>query len=124
MFLLIKNYILNCFLYFFRYQKYLYDYECDHENLSCLSDLTAAIEGNRREGRRTNTCELSGSASISSNGPPNLIINNSNNNNSSLENISNDTMAAAAAAMFPYQLMGPMGAIFGKHINFNLKGLN
>ncbi|KAI1712805.1 ARID/BRIGHT DNA binding domain-containing protein [Ditylenchus destructor] len=38
-----------------QYQKYLYDYECHHENLSCLSDLQAAIEGNRREGRSLST---------------------------------------------------------------------
>ena len=36
-----------------RYQKYLYDYECEREGLSKPEDLQAAIEGNRREGRRT-----------------------------------------------------------------------
>lgn len=32
--------------------KYLYDYECDKKNLSTRSELDAAIEGNKREGRR------------------------------------------------------------------------
>ncbi|CAJ0593392.1 unnamed protein product [Cylicocyclus nassatus] len=35
-----------------QYQKYLYDYECEKEALSNPSDLQAAIDGNRREGRR------------------------------------------------------------------------
>lgn len=39
---------------FSRYQKYLYDYECEKEGLSKPEDLQAAIEGNRREGRRSN----------------------------------------------------------------------
>lgn len=103
----------------------MYDYECDHENLSCLSDLTAAIEGNRREGRRTNTGELSGPTTASSTGPCNLNGGNNNHHgsiNSSGDNISNESMVAAAAAIFPYQLMGPIGAIFGKQMNLNLKG--
>lgn len=37
---------------YFRYQKYLYDYECEKEGLSTASDLQQAIDGNRREGRR------------------------------------------------------------------------
>jgi len=32
--------------------KYLYQYECEKEHLSHPSDLQAAIDGNRREGRR------------------------------------------------------------------------
>lgn len=39
---------------YFRYQKYLYDYECEREHLSTQADLQAAIEGNKREGRRSN----------------------------------------------------------------------
>ncbi|CAJ0568275.1 unnamed protein product, partial [Mesorhabditis spiculigera] len=35
-----------------QYQKYLYDYECEKEGLSNPADLQAAIDGNRREGRR------------------------------------------------------------------------
>lgn len=35
-----------------QYMKYLYDYECDKKNLSTRSELDAAIEGNKREGRR------------------------------------------------------------------------
>lgn len=33
--------------------KYLYPYECDKKNLSSPSELQAAIDGNRREGRRS-----------------------------------------------------------------------
>ncbi|KAM3957179.1 uncharacterized protein ACR2FA_008817 [Aphomia sociella] len=35
-----------------QYMKYLYDYECEKNNLSTRSELDAAIEGNKREGRR------------------------------------------------------------------------
>jgi hypothetical protein len=33
--------------------KYLYPYECDRKSLSTPAELQAAIDGNRREGRRT-----------------------------------------------------------------------
>lgn len=33
--------------------KYLYPYECEKRNLSHPSELQTAIEGNRREGRRS-----------------------------------------------------------------------
>lgn len=36
-----------------RYMKYLYPYECEKKNLSSPAELQAAIDGNRREGRRT-----------------------------------------------------------------------
>ena len=32
--------------------KYLYPYECEKEKLSSPAELQAAIDGNRREGRR------------------------------------------------------------------------
>ena len=35
-----------------RYMKYLYPHECQREGLSTPADLQAAIDGNRREGRR------------------------------------------------------------------------
>nr|XP_042895566.1 protein dead ringer homolog [Parasteatoda tepidariorum] len=35
-----------------QYMKYLYAYECDKEKLSTQDELQAAIDGNRREGRR------------------------------------------------------------------------
>lgn len=38
---------------FFRYMRYLYAYECDREKLSTAEELQAAIDGNRREGRRS-----------------------------------------------------------------------
>ena len=39
--------------YSFRYTKYIYPYECHMKNLSSPSELQAAIDGNRREGRRS-----------------------------------------------------------------------
>ena len=33
--------------------KYLYPYECEKEKFSSPSELQAAIDGNRREGRRS-----------------------------------------------------------------------
>ncbi|XP_055697282.1 protein dead ringer isoform X2 [Phlebotomus papatasi] len=36
-----------------QYMKYLYPYECDKKNLSTPAELQAAIDGNRREGRRS-----------------------------------------------------------------------
>ncbi|KAL7293672.1 hypothetical protein TKK_0012751 [Trichogramma kaykai] len=36
-----------------QYMKYLYAYECDKLNLSTPDQLTVAIDGNKREGRRT-----------------------------------------------------------------------
>lgn len=38
---------------FSRYMKYLYPYECEKKHLSTPAELQAAIDGNRREGRRT-----------------------------------------------------------------------
>lgn len=35
-----------------RYMKYLYPYECEKKRLSSPGELQAAIDGNRREGRR------------------------------------------------------------------------
>ncbi|KFD70884.1 hypothetical protein M514_01168 [Trichuris suis] len=37
-----------------QYMKYLYAYECDREKLSSPPELKAAIDGNKREGRRSN----------------------------------------------------------------------
>lgn len=36
-----------------QYMKYLYPYECEKEKLSSPAELQSAIDGNRREGRRT-----------------------------------------------------------------------
>ena len=43
---------LKSFL-FLRYMKYLYPYECSKRKLSTPAELQAAIDGNRRDGRRT-----------------------------------------------------------------------
>lgn len=50
--------ITNFFPFFFthftnRYMKYLYPYECDRNQLSTPNQLQVAIDGNRREGRRS-----------------------------------------------------------------------
>ncbi|KAJ8963116.1 hypothetical protein NQ318_018581 [Aromia moschata] len=37
----------------YRYMKYLYPYECEKRRLSTPAELQAAIDGNRREGRRS-----------------------------------------------------------------------
>ncbi|KAE9550792.1 hypothetical protein FO519_005995 [Halicephalobus sp. NKZ332] len=57
-----------------QYQKYLYDYECDRMNLSTPSDLTAAIEANKREGRR-NPGPMMGGNSLSGSLGTNLMMN-------------------------------------------------
>lgn len=43
----------NYFRFLYRYMKYLYPYECEKKNLSTPAELQAAIDGNRREGRRS-----------------------------------------------------------------------
>lgn len=51
-------FFLTIFVFFLfsthtRYMKYLYPYECEKKNLSTPAELQAAIDGNRREGRRS-----------------------------------------------------------------------
>ncbi|CAD5207088.1 unnamed protein product [Bursaphelenchus okinawaensis] len=55
-----------------QYQKYLYDFECEQEHLSSPADLHAAIEGNKREGRRNNAGSSNGNGGgfRGSGGPP------------------------------------------------------
>ncbi|KAI1722501.1 ARID/BRIGHT DNA binding domain-containing protein [Ditylenchus destructor] len=108
-----------------QYQKYLYDYECHHENLSCLSDLQAAIEGNRREGRSRHHQ----SHSHHTTSTPSSNVHNSMNGSITANNIHtsvNDVNASLAgtavstAAGFSYPLMAPhsvAAALFGKHFN-------
>lgn len=40
------------FPFFLRYMKYLYPYECERKGFSSPGELQAAIDSNRREGRR------------------------------------------------------------------------
>lgn len=47
------NIIHPLLIHNYRYMKYLYPYECDRKSLSTPAELQAAIDGNRREGRRT-----------------------------------------------------------------------
>ncbi len=44
--------MVTCKHFVYRYTKYLYPYECLKKNLSNPNELQAAIEGNKREGRR------------------------------------------------------------------------
>ena len=44
---------MTSYLFYFRYTKYLYPYECEMKRLSTPNELQAAIDGNKREGRRT-----------------------------------------------------------------------
>ncbi len=46
------NHFFNDFHIFCRYTKYLYPYECRMKNLSSPTELQAAIDTNKREGRR------------------------------------------------------------------------
>ncbi|XP_050294566.1 AT-rich interactive domain-containing protein 3C-like isoform X3 [Anthonomus grandis grandis] len=45
-----------------QYMKYLYPYECDKRQLSTPAELQAAIDGNRREGRRSSYGQYDGMA--------------------------------------------------------------
>lgn len=44
--------IIDLFFFLCRYMKYLYPYECEKRGLSSPGELQAAIDSNRREGRR------------------------------------------------------------------------
>uniref|UniRef100_A0A8C4X774 AT-rich interactive domain-containing protein 3 n=1 Tax=Erpetoichthys calabaricus TaxID=27687 RepID=A0A8C4X774_ERPCA len=46
------NFFLFVFFLLYRYMKYLYPYECEKRGLSSPGELQAAIDSNRREGRR------------------------------------------------------------------------
>lgn len=49
----IHQVVLTCVWFVcLRYMKYLYPYECERKALSSPSELQAAIDSNRREGRR------------------------------------------------------------------------
>lgn len=48
-----KLYLISTFSSFNRYTKYLYPYECEMKRLSTPTELQQAIDGNKREGRRS-----------------------------------------------------------------------
>ncbi|NXH57892.1 ARI3B protein, partial [Rhabdornis inornatus] len=56
-----------------QYMKYLYAYECEKKSLSSPAELQAAIDGNRREGRRPSYSSSVFSFSPSTPGPPSLL---------------------------------------------------
>ncbi|EAT37345.1 AAEL010648-PA [Aedes aegypti] len=49
---------------FLGYMKYLYPYECEKKNLSTPAELQAAIDGNRREGRRSSYGQFDSQPSV------------------------------------------------------------
>ena len=53
--------------------KYLYDYECDKEHLSTKEELQIAIDGNRREGRRSSYGHFDGMDGMSP-PPPDSVV--------------------------------------------------
>lgn len=53
--------------------KYLYAYECEKKSLSSPAELQAAIDGNRREGRRPSYSSSLFSYSPSAPAPPSLL---------------------------------------------------
>lgn len=53
--------------------KYLYAYECEKKSLSSPAELQAAIDGNRREGRRPSYSSSLFSYSPAATGPPSLL---------------------------------------------------
>ncbi|XP_019333381.1 AT-rich interactive domain-containing protein 3B [Alligator mississippiensis] len=56
-----------------QYMKYLYAYECEKKSLSSPAELQAAIDGNRREGRRPSYSSSLFSYSPSTTGSPSLL---------------------------------------------------
>ncbi|XP_060116378.1 AT-rich interactive domain-containing protein 3B [Heteronotia binoei] len=57
-----------------QYMKYLYAYECEKKSLSSPAELQAAIDGNRREGRRPSySSSLFGYSPAAAGGPPSLL---------------------------------------------------
>nr|XP_056721722.1 AT-rich interactive domain-containing protein 3B [Euleptes europaea] len=57
-----------------QYMKYLYAYECEKKCLSSPAELQAAIDGNRREGRRPSySSSLFGYSPATTGGPPSLL---------------------------------------------------
>ncbi|NWZ70899.1 ARI3B protein, partial [Acrocephalus arundinaceus] len=56
-----------------QYMKYLYAYECEKKSLSSPAELQAAIDGNRREGRRPSYSSSLFSYSPSPPAPPSLL---------------------------------------------------
>lgn len=66
-------------LFLSRYMKYLYQYECEKEHLSSQDELQQAIDGNRREGRRSSYGHYS--EMVGATPPPPGLTPRSNSNN-------------------------------------------
>lgn len=86
-----------CF-FVFRYMKYLYTYECEKHNFSSPAELQAAIDGNRREGRRSSYTAFSGGGGS---GADNSMSRNSHGQNS----------------LGLHTQMSPLALVGGQHLN-------
>ena len=65
--------------------KYLYPYECEKEKLSAPDELQSAIDGNRREGRRSSYGQY---ADMIRDTPPNVNRNHTSHHTSPLSLVS------------------------------------
>lgn len=85
-----------------QYMKYLYPYECEKMKMSTPSELQAAIDGNRREGRRP----------IYGNEYPNPSISNINSN---LNTIKTNQMSQSQSSQHHYSIHQPHQIIANSH---------
>ncbi|KAL7077585.1 hypothetical protein ACQ4LE_002983 [Meloidogyne hapla] len=127
-----------------QYSKYLFDYECHRHNFSNIADLQAAVDGNKREGRKNplpGTTTKSSSLTppsiqkqeqnyhqqLSPNSSQMFIIPSTstlNNNNNCVTTVHQIMVAAAAAASFgtfPSPSQSSFAALFGNLNNNNLQ---
>ena len=93
--------------------KYLYPYECEKKHLSTPAELQAAIDGNRREGRRSNYGAYGG-------GGPEGVVQRSSHTPSSLGSLHQmsplslvSTLAAAGAAASGQHQVNPQALVNG-----------
>jgi hypothetical protein len=76
--------------------KYLYDYECDKEGLSSKDELQQAIDGNRREGRRSSYGHYSEMIGAT---PPPSSTSSSERLASQLSNINRSNLSSSAVSL-------------------------
>ena len=84
--------------------KYLYDYECDKEGLSTKDELQQAIDGNRREGRRSSYGHYS--EMVGATPPPSGVTRSSHNNNTSSLNASGGNHHTSPLSLVARQVNG------------------
>jgi hypothetical protein len=93
--------------------KYLYPYECERERLSTPDELQQAIDGNRREGRRSSYGQYGELLGGDCSPPPSnqLGVPQHLNNMQPLSGMSASNHAAAAAAAAAAALQSPLGPL-------------